>query len=164
MIKISENTARLFVMLAYYMRDGNGSGLESIFTWVNESWVSKRNRTTQDLKDWGIVRDGPVEMTAKSFVELVKPILVQLRGGPANGESDASLIELIADALGSPNAQNVLCGDTLKHLRDSILLPEERSRLRAEIEAKELRCSGCGDKFEHEQALTYLERGNRPSG
>jgi hypothetical protein len=113
-----------------------------------------RNWTTGNQSRNNILAAARKASSSVSLAELTENLFTQLaEDGSMRKESD--LIDELVRTLQLPFARNVLSGDTLKRLRNAILLPSEQGGLLHRLRAREMACAGCGTDFHDSESITF---------
>lgn len=73
---------------------------------------------------------------------------------------DADLIDQMVRAIQLPHARNVLSGESMRRLRNAVLLPSELGGLSARLTAREMSCAQCGFPLHDRESVTMMRTGD----
>ena len=80
---------------------------------------------------------------------------------PPDEKGEVELLDTIIHILGIPWTRT-LSGNTLRALREAILIPSERVKLSASLRAKENLCGNCHRELADGELITLVKSGNEP--
>lgn len=156
MLKFYKPTIDQMLLLAIYERDYVGHSLQDIAERVRHQGFSASPAGRRQADLFNGARKSVVTDKSASLNELIDLLFKKL-DEDVRGRGEQDLVDRIVQVLQLPYARNTLSGDTLRRLRQAILLPGEMGGLMARLERKEMSCINCGQNLHMGESVTITQ-------
>lgn len=151
MIRMYRQTAEQMLLLLIYEMEFNGASFLDIATRL-------RNYQTGEVNSQVVVNTAKKGITGANMKESKELLIKQLTEDySVRGEKD--LIDQIVQTLQLPYGRNALSGETMRRLRQALLLPSEMGGLLHRLRAREMSCGQCGNPLHDRESVTYVRTG-----
>lgn len=145
-----------FVLLSLMYARDNGLNLNDIVQYYRKGDNPRHGNQTDRDRAYRIYKRlwGSGFANSVRLEHLIEDLGRQLDQAQANQNVDGAIIDEVVKMVSMTFGRNTIHGETLNHLRRTLLIPEELSELRTKLDRAELRCYGCGRRLQDGEMVT----------